>query len=293
MNPAAPALPALVPSPAQVLAHSLLSPPARIAIAGDWHADTKYAVAAIEHAAKRDATVLVHLGDFGFNFADDYLYALNEALDHAGLVLGFIDGNHENFDRLFGWPIDDDGLRHLGDRIVHLPRGFRWQWGHTRCLALGGAYSLDRVLRRPGYSWWEQEWLTSQQAQDAASGGPADVMFCHDCPAGINVPGAAGDRFGFPPEALRRSELYRVRLRTVVDAVRPTRLWHGHFHRRYQAVLHGAGYRTVVDGLGKNGEPIDNNMVVVNLAELGMHRLSTPDGTPPACADLTNRSAVG
>ena len=46
-------------------------------------------------------------------------------------------------------------------------------------------------------------------------------MFCHDCPAGITVPGAAGDRFGFPTKELRRSELYRARLRYVVDAVRP------------------------------------------------------------------------
>lgn len=293
MNRSAPALPALVASPGRVLAHSLLSPPARIAIAGDWHADTAYAVAAIEHAAKRDATVLIHLGDFGYNFTDDYLDSLDQALDHCGLVLGFVDGNHENFDTLSAWPVDDDGLRRLRDRIVHLPRGFRWQWGTTRCLALGGAYSLDRVLRTPGHSWWEEEWLTCQQAHDAAAGGPADVMFCHDCPAGVTVPGAARDRLGFPAKELRRAELYRVRLRSVVDAVRPGRLWHGHFHRRYQAVLQGQGYRTVVDGLGKNIEPIDNNMVVVNLAELGVHRLSRPQAASPACSDLTNRSAVG
>lgn len=160
-------------------------------------------------------------------------------------------------------------------------------------MALGGAYSIDRFLRKPGRSWWPQEWLTSQQARDAASWGPGEVMFCHDCPAGITVPGAARDRYGFPTNELRRSELYRARLRYVVDAVRPRRLWHGHFHHRYQSVLCGDGYRIVVDGLGKNGDPIDNNMVVVNLAELGSHRLSTTDAAQPAGFDLTNRTAVG
>lgn len=286
-------LPSRVPSPGQVFAHSVLSPPSRIAIAGDWHADTAYGIAAIEHAAKRDATVLIHLGDFGYNFTDNYLDSLDDALDHCGLVLAFVDGNHENFDRLLSWPLDTDGLRYLRDRIIHLPRGFRWQWAQTRCLALGGAYSIDHFLRTPGRSWWPQEWLTSQQARDAAADGHADVMFCHDCPAGITVPGAARDRFGFPPKELRRSELYRVRLRSVVDAVRPARLWHRHFHHRYQALLHGDGYRTVVDGLGKNGNPIDNNMVVVNLAELGVHRLSTTEDPRPACPDLTKRIAVG
>ncbi|QLL05346.1 metallophosphoesterase family protein [Mycobacterium vicinigordonae] len=286
-------LPVPVSPPGQVLAHSILSPPSRIAIAGDWHADTDYAVAAIKHAAKRDATVLLHLGDLGYNFADHFLDSLDRALDSCGIVLGFVDGNHENFDRLLSWPVDADGLRPLREHIVHLPRGFRWQWAQTRCLALGGAYSIDRFLRTPGRSWWAQECITAQEAHDAGATGSADVMFCHDCPSGITVPGAARDRFGFPAQELRRSELYRVRLRSVVDLTRPARLWHGHFHHRYQALLRGDGYRTVVDGLGKNGDPIDNNMVVVNLAELGAHRLSSGAGTRPVRSDLTNRIAVG
>ncbi|MDV8070808.1 hypothetical protein R4P64_30240 [Rhodococcus sp. IEGM 1366] len=71
------------------------------------------------------------------------------------------------------------------------------------------------------------------------------------------------------------SQANRDRLRCVVDQVRPARLWHGHFHQRHQALLEGAGYRTVVDGLGKNNDPIDNNLVVVNLPDLGHHRWSS------------------
>jgi Calcineurin-like phosphoesterase len=258
-----------------VAARSFLDPPKRVAIAGDWHADTRYAVSAIEHAGKRDADVLVHLGDFGYDFTDEYLDALDDALRRCGLVLGFVDGNHENFDRLFTWSIASDGLRYLRERIVHLPRGFRWRWGQTTCLALGGAYSIDRFLRTPGRSWWPQESITPQQAREAGASGLADVMFCHDCPAGITVPGAAFDRFRCPAPELRRSAEHQALLRSVVDIVCPVRLWHGHFHHRYQAVLHGDDYRTVVDGLGKNGDPIDNNMVVLNLAGLGFHRLSS------------------
>jgi hypothetical protein len=167
-----------------------LAPPTRIAIAGDWHSDTGYAVAAIDHAAKRDAGVLLHMGDFGYNFTDSYLDALDDALRRHDLELGFVDGNHENFDRLLAQPVAADGLRHLRERIVHLPRGFRWRWGTTRCLAVGGAYSIDRFLRTPGKSWWPQETITVAQARDIITAGRADVMFCHDCPAGIEVPGA-------------------------------------------------------------------------------------------------------
>jgi hypothetical protein len=265
-------------------AQSFRAAPARVAIAGDWHADADYAVAAIDHAAKRNATLLLHLGDFGYNFTDEYLDALDTALRRHGMVLGFVEGNHENFDRLLAHPVSIDGLRYLRQRIVHLPRGFRWRWGRTRCLAVGGAYSIDRFLRTPGRSWWPQETITAEQARDIAAAGRADVMFCHDCPAGIEVPGAARDRFGCPADELLRSEVHRALLRSIVDVVRPARLWHGHFHHRYRSLLEGDGYRTMVDGLGRNGDPIDNNMVVVNLAELAFHRLSTTHAGQRPCS---------
>ena len=252
-----------------------LKVPSRIALAGDWHADTRYGVAAIEHTARRNATVLIHLGDFGYRFTDMYLDALDDTLRRWGLVLGFVDGNHEDFDRLLAYPLADSGLRYLRERIVHLPRGWRWSWGSTQCLALGGAYSIDRILRVEGTSWWPQEAITVEEAETAVAGGTADAMFCHDCPAGGVVPGSPRERYGFPPSEVAASQANRDRLRDVVDQVRPARLWHGHFHQRHQALLEGAGYRTVVDGLGKNNDPLDNNLVVVNLPDLGHHRWSS------------------
>ena len=267
-----------------VPAHPFFAPPPRLAIAGDWHADTAYAVAAIDHAARRDAATLLHLGDFGYNFTDQYLDALQDALSRTELLLGFVDGNHENFDRLESWPVRPDGLRVLRDRIVHVSRGLRWQWGATRCLAVGGAYSIDRFLRTPGTSWWPQETITAGQVSSIVDAGETDAMFCHDCPAGITVPGAARDRYGCPVDELQRSYEHQCRLRFIVDAVRPMRLWHGHFHRRYRTVLVGSDYRTVVDGLAKNGDPIDNNMVVVDLADVGWHRSSARSDRDRSCS---------
>lgn len=273
-----------MPTSSASSAPAFLVTPSRIAIAGDWHADAQYAVEAIRHAKRRNASVLLHLGDFGYDFTEPYLSALDAALAACGMVLGFVDGNHENFDRLLQWPIADDGLRHLRERIVHLPRGFRWQWGGTRCLAVGGAFSIDRFLRIPHRSWWPQEAITPSQAAPICAAGRCDAMFCHDCPSGVVVPWADRDRYGCPSDELHHSEQHRVLLRTIVDAAQPSRLWHGHFHHRYRASLDGGTYRTVIDGLGRNGDPIDNNMVVVNLADLGWHRLSSHADEPPRSA---------
>ena len=101
-------------------------------------------------------------------------------------------------------------------------------------------------------------------------------MFCHECPAGVTVPPAMRDRFGFPADVLRRSEDHRRVVREIVDAVRLNRLWHGHFHCRYRTALNAAGYRAVVDGPGGTHDPIDIDLVVVDLADLGFHRHSGP-----------------
>ncbi|MEV0948646.1 metallophosphoesterase [Rhodococcus sp. NPDC049939] len=248
--------------------------PRRIAIAGDWHANTDFGRQVIVHAAKRNADILVHLGDFGYSFKEAFLDGIDQALAAQDMVLGFVEGNHEDFDWLLAQPVAEDRLRYLRERIVHLPRGLRWNWGQTRCLALGGAHSIDRFLRTEGKSWWPQEQISDADVRAAVDGGPADVMFCHDCPGGIEVPGMARDRYGFPAEELAESEANRAKLRYVVDQVRPGRLWHGHFHHRYRTILDGSDYRTVIDGLGRDNSPIDNNMVVVNLHEVGSHPVS-------------------
>ncbi|MFC7752285.1 metallophosphoesterase [Tsukamurella soli] len=255
-----------------------LRTPERVALAGDWHANLSYGREVIRHARQRNADVLIHLGDFGFDFTDEFLDGLEAELNEDEMILGFVEGNHENYDRLLERPVADDGLRYLRERIVHLPRGFRWRWGITYCLAVGGAYSLDRVLRKPGKTWWPQEILREDQVDAIAAAGPADAMFCHDCPAGVAIPELTHDRIGFPPEDIEGADHCRDTLRRLVDQVRPARLWHGHYHRRYQSVLDAGAYRTVVDGLGRDKQPIDNNMVVVPLGALGAHRASRAAG---------------
>ena len=66
----------------------------------------------------------------------------------------------------------------------------------------------------------------------------------------------------------RHANAHRARLRTVVDAVRPKALWHGHFHRRYSAEA-DLGYGPVaVHGLDCDGSTMDTNVAVVALDEI-------------------------
>ena len=203
-----------------------------IAFVGDVHADIDHVVRVIrKHGKKVD--VFIQLGDFGYYFVPPFLDAIQEELEKHDAIFLFVDGNHENFPVLHGYPVDKDGVRRLRQRLWHLPRGFRWTWSQVRFLALGGAHSVDRTQRIPGYSWWPEEHLTSADVLWAINGGGVDVMVTHDCPDRVDIPGISNPGW-FPEEEIRASENHRTILGGVVDTVRPSLLWCGHYHRNYQ-----------------------------------------------------------
>jgi hypothetical protein len=245
-----------------------LATPGRIAFAGDWHANTRWGIAAIQYAAERAADVIVHLGDFGYEYRAAFLDGLDRALTRTGLRLLFVDGNHEDFPTLLRYPVRTNGLRQVTSRIWHLPRGFRWAWGGISWLALGGAHSVDRPWREPGTSWWREETITDVDMQRATTGGAVDVMVSHDCPAGVPIPGLAESSHLWPAEELVAADAHRVRMRTVAQAVRARSIWHGHFHRRYTATA-DLGYGPVaVHGMDCDGSTLDGNVQVLGLDEI-------------------------
>ncbi len=245
-----------------------LATPTRIAFAGDWHMNGRWAAAAIGHAAEQGADVIVHLGDFGYTFDAAYIRSTERALARAGIGLVFVDGNHEDFPALMSFPVRDNGLRELSPHLWHLPRGFRWEWNGIRVLAMGGAHSVDRQWRTPGISWWAQETLTKDDVTRGASGGPVDVLVAHDCPAGVDIPGLTETAHLWPAEELVAADAHRRLVRAVVDAAQPRTIWHGHYHRRYSTVA-DLGYGAVsVEGLDCDATSLEDNVVVVNVNSL-------------------------
>lgn len=241
----------------------------RVAFAGDWHADARYAIRAIHWAGKQGAQVVLHTGDFGYQFSPGFLGELDRAAGRAGLLVAFVDGNHENFDWLLDQPVSEDGVRRLTSRVWHLPRGLRWSWSGLTFLALGGATSLDASWRTPGAEWWPQESIKPRDVSRAINGGPVDVVITHDCPEGVDVPGIDGNSYGFPATALDWAAIHRQGLGRVVQTVRPRWLWHGHYHVNHSAELaYPDGTSCQVRGLDMNGTEFRVNMDVVDLGDL-------------------------
>lgn len=237
----------------------------QIALAGDWHGSVSFALNAV-HATPR-ASVVLHLGDFGYRFRSDYLTELNDFLGERQQILMFIDGNHENFDWLEAQPVAEDGVRRLTERIWHLPRGFRWEWSGRRFLALGGAISIDRPQRVPGNSWWSQEAITDTQATEAVQGGLTDILLTHDCPAGVCIPDLPDEASIGGPELLAAQQ-HRHKLYRVVASVHPRYLWHGHYHVNYLDRLWTGSRWCRVRGLAHNGTDVLQNLEIVRIDSL-------------------------
>lgn len=246
-----------------------LTTPKIIAIAGDWHENSSYAVRAIDYAAEKGATVILHTGDFGFRFGQVFMGKVNKALTKNKMTLMFVDGNHDNHHYLGSLPLDPDtGLRPLTKRIHHIPRGFRWEWDEIKFLGLGGAHSVDRqsLLRVPGVTWWPEETLSHADIGNAINGGSTDVMITHDCPSGVPIPGL--DPSGFPKEEIKASEEHSKLLRMVVESVKPRVLFHGHYHTYYRHTIKLDGRVCHVVGLSLDGGALQHNVIVGKLENI-------------------------
>ncbi len=167
-----------------------LSTADRIGFLGDTHGNMDHTLKAARHLANQDVRVLIVVGDFGFLWPGQNwglnLAKLSRHLTRNNQTLYFVDGNHEGFPQLLGFPISQDGLRWVTPVIAHIPRGWRTTLASGRTMAaLGGANSIDYQHRIPGRSWWPEETITDTDLTTLGT-QPAEVMIGHDAP--LNLP---------------------------------------------------------------------------------------------------------
>lgn len=236
-----------------------------IAFLGDWHGSLHFAKKAIEELPA-EIDVAIHTGDFGYNFDNSYLNAVNKSARQKDIVLMFVDGNHENHEWLNRQPTDADGVRRLRPRVWHLPRGFRWEWMGMKFLAIGGAHSVDRQSRMPGVSWWPEEHIGYMDAMEAVKGGDVDVVISHDTPSGHFIPGLAPPGM-FPYSEIEQAEEHRVTLGEIVNQVNARYLWHGHYHSKYRTESNGV-LITGLDCDSLDPGAVERNRDIIDLAEL-------------------------
>jgi hypothetical protein len=74
----------------------------------------------------------------------------------------FIDGNHENFNRLFSEEFSEidmfgDKVKKISDSIFYLQRGRVYKIDGKTFFTFGGGESIDKNSRLINIDWWSQE----------------------------------------------------------------------------------------------------------------------------------------
>jgi hypothetical protein len=251
-----------------------------ILLAGDWHGFTPHATWVLERAKALGIRRVFQLGDFGLweheHSGIEYLDDLDELTDQHDVDIYCLAGNHDNERlavQLHAASLDADGFVVLRPRVKLALRGHRWTWEGTRFLALGGAYSVDKLYRtnredektrrsrresvqygKPfrdfaGTLWFPDEELTHQNVLTAiGDGSHVDVMLTHDKPLRSTPSWNRKDLIECRPN--------QEKIQEVVNATRPRLLVHGHLHFPYDCAMRDnrGNFTTHVVGLDADAE---------------------------------------
>lgn len=107
----------------------------------------------------------------------------------------WIDGNHENFDILYEFPLTDKfggKVREIAPDIYHLDRGQVLTIDGKKIFVMGGAKSHDREHRIEHISWWEQEMPNNQEMERAIEAldknqWEVDYVLTHCAPRSVQL----------------------------------------------------------------------------------------------------------
>lgn len=253
---------------------------ARVAIAGDWHINTDWAVKTLERIADAGVSTVYHVGDFGFwpgQYGQDYLKAVQDTLERLDQTILVTMGNHDDYVLANSLTPACDGSLPVTERISIAPRGHRWSVDGVSFVSLGGAASINFQDLTEGIDWWREEAITYGDVMRTAGGGHADVMIAHDAPNGVPAlsMNSKNDNSKLSVEALHYAAESRHMMTHAVDGVRPELFFHGHYHKAYinDAVLGEPGdtYKVRAVGLAKDKDP--DNVAILELADLSVRFL--------------------
>lgn len=223
-------------------------------VAGDIHGSQWNIKDLFDLAKETDCTKILSVGDFGYfpNLPEvvGYLNLCSALVQDTGIELAFVDGNHENHERL---------NQFSGDSRIVWP-GIEWLYRgkiFENICSMGGAYSIDKQYRTQGVDWFPGERICMNDYYSIL-GKSCEILLSHDCPLGLP--------FGFKDEFETKAN--RNILREIVLEMKPRIIIHGHFHK-FHNTFFDFGYGKVrVIGLNKNDTRPKEQCVILNNGEV-------------------------
>lgn len=212
-----------------------------IYVTGDCHGKFKDRFSLLNfpeqvYCTKDDYVIIA--GDFAGVWEKELTASENEELEwleQRRFTTLFVDGNHENFDRLNDYPIEEwnGGKVHkIKPSVIHLMRGQIFQIAGKKLFAFGGAASHDKKYRVDHIDWWEQEMPSKAEMEDGIKNlgiheNKVDLIITHCAPTQIET-GNYGFMNCYRPNSLTDY------LQRIYDTVSCEHWYFGHYHSNKQ-----------------------------------------------------------
>jgi len=202
-----------------------------IYVIGDVHMNFLRLASALEEVSH--GRNVVCCGEFGY-WPDDVdfewkIKKLSDLLVKREQRILFCDGNHEDLPKLFKLAAKSkDDVVEISPMIFYVKRGGACDVEGVKFLFLGGANSVDKNVRFPGYNWFPEEDIKSKDVEKAIRNlRGVDVVVTHTCPE--EVKSIAGEA------ELDSSTLFNMRMLSVLFQYGSPTLWYfSHWHREFE-----------------------------------------------------------
>ncbi len=176
---------------------------------------------------KKKPELVICCGDFGYWPAVDWAEPLSNIKLQTAKKLLWCDGNHENH-----WALRDRTTDELVPNIIYMPRGSTYKLPDRRnILFMGGAYSIDKHLRRIGVNWFPEETISQTDMMNLPN-CKVDIFITHTCPEEL-LPDLLkiDERKQKDPSNQALSELWKI--------YKPSLWFFGHWHRYLEGKMMG------------------------------------------------------
>lgn len=141
---------------------------------GDTHGYLE--ISKLEFTPAKEGDYVIVLGDFGLlwtkpnekGYKQDLWWL--KWLQNKPFTTLFVDGNHENFNLLNSYPVEEwngGKVHRINDKVIHLMRGQVFTIDGKTIFTMGGASSTDQAYREEDISWWKEELPTQEEYDEA------------------------------------------------------------------------------------------------------------------------------
>lgn len=142
-----------------------------IYVTGDTHGDQDRFLYGCWDSLLQKGDTLIICGDFGFLFDNDAREnRFLDDLEKRVYTICFVDGNHECFPVIYEYPqiVWNGGKVHqIRSNVYHLMRGQVFTIEGKTIFTMGGAYSIDRYMRKLNESYWVEELPNNEEYKEA------------------------------------------------------------------------------------------------------------------------------